>query len=205
MRFARVFGPALAAAVGLVFAAGPAMAQELRHDAYCGQVRWEGRAPVDAWIVMMAGNRWDAASEGAFGDDEGFGTLTQVGDRLVLRSEEAPHYVIDVTLADGGMAGTATSDRGERGTVSLRPMRPTGTGVSGLPLPPSFVDRAARRALDGDREALYQVVTWAWTPQGVDYWQGVYDNSPPLAPEAAAALGDWLRRAEAGEQPRCAF
>lgn len=203
-RMARALGLTVAAALGLIAANARAAAQEEPlYGAYCGQVTWEGRAPVDAWIIFLRGSRWNTPSAGAFGEALGGGPMTQEGTSLVMRSDRPPHFVLTTTARNGRITGTVTSDRAVRGAVSLAQMQGAEAGLSSSPIPPDFVPRRAQEVLAGQWDGLNQVMTWAWTPQGSGYWRRIFNNGPPLPPEAADALRDWIRRAEAGEQPRC--
>ena len=117
-----------------------------------------------------------------------------------MRSNEAPYFTINAVLTDERIIGEITAEDGRRGLVTLTHMRPLDRGVRSSPLPPGFVASAAQRALNGDMEGLNQAFSWSWTPQGSAYWRGM---SGALPDDARAAINDWIRRANAGEQPTC--
>lgn len=66
-------------------------------------------------------------------------------------------------------------------------------------IPEGFDVTAARSILDGDTHAVRDAFVWEHTPQGPDFWLRVQD-AQQLAPEAAAAIRDWIARFEAGER-----
>jgi hypothetical protein len=186
-----------------VFAfAQPARAQETVFGAYCGEVTWQGQAPVDSWIIFLTENRWSAPLTAGPFTDATDGTRTQNGTMLTMRSTEAPYYSMNASAANGRIVGEVSANDGRRGTISLSQMTGTGAGLRSSSLPPDFAPDAAREAIAGDIEGVQRAVTWAWTPQGSTYWRSVY-QSGRLPDHAADALRDWLRRYDAGETPAC--
>ena len=170
--------------------------------AYCGQVTWNGQAPIHTWLVFMNGGRYStASSDGAFTDAPD-GAYVQNGTSLTLRSDLAPNYAATATAANARVVGVVTDNSGRSGVISLTQMTGTGAGLRSSPLPPDFSSDAAQRALNGQIEAVGEAVTWSWTPQGSDYWRAI-QQSGQLPPAAADALRDWIRRAQVGERPVC--
>lgn len=189
-----------------MFGATPVQAQNTElYGSYCGRVTWDGRGPIDTWIIFLRGERYSTAlTVGAF-TDASEGTRSQSGASVIMRSNDAPHYVMTTIVGDGRINGTVTNDRGERGVISLSQMRGTGGGLRSSPVPPDFEPQSARSVLAGNWEDLQRFTTWGWTAQGSDYWRSAYNAGPPLPADARAAIEDWIRRYEAGEQPRCGY
>lgn len=66
--------------------------------------------------------------------------------------------------------------------------------------PPSFQLDAARRALEGDVEALRVFADYADTPQGAAYWRAQLRyaaEGQPMSPLAYRTLSNWVAKAEA--------
>lgn len=197
---ARLSAICLAVAAFLAFA--PAARAQDFFGGFCGEVTWAGQAPIDAWIMVRTENRWAAPlSVGPFTDGAD-GVYTQNGTMVTMRSNEGPHYTITASLNGGRLIGEVTADDGRRGVISMTQMVGAGAGVRNAPVPPDFVPEAAEIALQGDMDGLSRAVVWAWTPQGSEYWRPMRQGAG-LTPEAADTLRDWMRRAAAGEQPRC--
>lgn len=191
------------AALAALFAlATPAHAQNTDlYGGYCGEVTWSGQAPIDAWIIFRTENRWSAPlSVGPFMDGSD-GTYTQSGTMVTFRGNEGPHYVITASASGGRIVGEVTADDGRHGVISLTQMEGAGSLLSSN-VPPDFVIESAQQALQGDMQGVSRATVWAWTAQGSAYWRAIRQGAS-LPPDAAEAMRDWIRRAQAGEQPVC--
>jgi hypothetical protein len=193
---------------GAVFAAVLAFASPVRaqgevYGAYCGEVTWRGQAPIDTWVIFMTENRWSSpVSAGPF-TDASDGTRSQDGTMITMRSNAAPNYTIVASAMNGRIVGEVTAADGRLGTISMTQMTGSGVGLRSSPIPPDFASEAAQQAVNGDIDGLQGAITWAWTPQGSAYWRALAQSGQPLPDHARAALQDWIRREQAGEQPGC--
>jgi hypothetical protein len=183
--------------------ASPARAQEVVWGAYCGEVTWAGQAPVDAWIIFLNEGRYSSPLTAGPFTEATTGTRTQNGSMLTMRSNDPPYYQITASAMNGRIVGEVSASDGRRGIISLTQMIGTGGALRSSPLPPDFDPPSAQAALNGDMQGVNRAVTWAWTPQGSDYWRSIRESGA-LPGDAAAALRDWIRRDAAGEQPACA-
>lgn len=189
-----------AAALGL---STPASAQSnLLYGGWCGQISWSNGGTSDTWLLFLQNQGWSSSLTAG---DLGGGSYTLSGNRITFRQDDAPHNVITATINGERITGTATNDRGERGTFAIAMLHPPGGPRTSSPLPPDFSSNAAQQALNGDREQLASAVTWGWTEQGSEYWRNIYNGSGALPSAARAALQDWIQRENAGEQPRCGY
>lgn len=189
----------LVAAVGFAVSS-PAMAQQRVLGPYCGDVTWQGQPPTNVWIYLRPNNTWTAAVEGALSEVD-TGAFTQSGATVVLTGG-SPQYRVTATIAGERLLGEVSAADGRRGTISVTLMHGTGAGLRSSTVPPNFASDAAEQALAGSMQGVLEATSWGWTPQGVEYWRAIY-QSGQLPDHAAAALRDWIRRAQAGERPVC--
>lgn len=191
----------LAGAFALAMALfSPAYAQQAQ-GGFCGSVTWQGQSPIPVWIALRRNNTWATAEDGAMAA-MGQGTFTQSGATLTMTGGETTRYTVIATAVEDRIVGEVSASDGTRGIISVTQMRGTGSGLRSSPVPANFVIPSAERALAGDMEGVLEAFSWNWTPQGADYWGAVYDSGR-LPDHAAAAIRDWVRRAQAGERPVC--
>ena len=187
----------LAAAVALMSAGAATAESGGLMGGYCGKVSLPGKPAFDTWILFFSDGGWTSPTrEGHIGE----GSYDLSGPRLTLSNDSGVY--VQGNLVGDRFTGTVEDPAG-RGTISFERITGRNGPVRSSPLPPDFEVGAAKDAIGGNRDGVAGAVTWSWTLQGLEYWQGISKGSGALPADATAALRDWVRSAEAGEKPAC--